>query len=410
MAILLWLGIAIATWTVWNGVSLYRNYSLAKASGLSVVIQPVCNMNPFLIIITKLNPWLAPALQKLPFDLGYWARFSYFGWPYDDARGSHNRLGPVFIICTPNYNEVVIGDPGAANYVLTRRKEFIKPELMYQPLKLFGENVDTAEGEVWKRHRRLTAPSLNDRVNDTVWAQGILHGRNALDSWLARGSQGTRTMCEDTADLALNVWMKAGFGISVGANNGQLESHHRWSYAHVLYKILANFVFLGVVPMHWLSYRFMPAKIRTLGDICDEFKLYLKEFSDREKSAVRQGKSNDGNLLASLIRASEAELRDGSRDNKHGTEMGLADDEVYGNMFVYSFAGFETTANTLAAAIAYLSGYPEWQEWLAEELQNVSRSYPDSEDWSFANIFPSMKRCLAIMVRYADLCAERETS
>ena len=34
---------------------------------------------------------------------------------------------------------------------------------------MLGENVVSAEGEVWKRHRRITAPAFNHTTYENVW-------------------------------------------------------------------------------------------------------------------------------------------------------------------------------------------------------------------------------------------------
>ena len=53
------------------------------------------------------------------------------GWQFDDKRAIHDELGPAFVLCTPGINEVIVADPTAVHTILTRRKDFVKPGIMY---------------------------------------------------------------------------------------------------------------------------------------------------------------------------------------------------------------------------------------------------------------------------------------
>lgn len=46
---------------------------------------------------------------------------------------------------------------------------FYKAAKENEALALFGENVVTAEGDVWKRHRRITAPAFSSSTHKNVW-------------------------------------------------------------------------------------------------------------------------------------------------------------------------------------------------------------------------------------------------
>ena len=81
---------------------------------------------------------------------------------------------------------------------------------------------------------------------------------------------------------------------------------------------------------------------------------------------------------------------------------GLTENEIYGNMFVFNFAGHDTTAHTLAFAIVILSAHPSVQDWLSEELQYVLED-TRPKDWGYTQVFPRLKRCLAVLVGLESL-------
>ena len=65
------------------------------------------------------------------------------GWPFDDKDALHQELGPIFTIVTPAGLEVTIADPQVTHAVFAKRKEFIKPAVMYDQLNVFGRNLNT---------------------------------------------------------------------------------------------------------------------------------------------------------------------------------------------------------------------------------------------------------------------------
>lgn len=114
----------------WTTVSIVSNYIAARNIGLPLVISPVYPLNPFWIITCRVFPIIL-LLKYLPFGLGTWARCTYIGWQFNEKHALHDELGPVFLIVTPGGNEVVVADAQVAHTVLSKRREFIKPIIMY---------------------------------------------------------------------------------------------------------------------------------------------------------------------------------------------------------------------------------------------------------------------------------------
>lgn len=128
-----WLSIlssVVVAWVMWNSISLWINYRTARRIGLPIIVSPVAALNPMWILAHRFLP-LLPFLQSLPLDLGKWARCSFMGWTFQDKYLLHQELGLVFVLVTPSLNEVFVADPVAAHTVLSKRKEFIKPAVMY---------------------------------------------------------------------------------------------------------------------------------------------------------------------------------------------------------------------------------------------------------------------------------------
>ena len=398
MALLFYFSLAVTSWTLWNGLALYQQYQRAHTIGLPIVVAPVGNFNPLWVIFTRLAPDQVRRARHWSFILGNWCRCMYIGWQFDDRGQIHRELGPAFTLCMPGYIEVLVADAPAAHYILTHRKDFIKPAQIYDGLNVFGRNVDSAEGEVWQRHRRITAPALNEHINGTVFVEAVRQATAMLGEWTQQEVRGTTKLSKDTATLAQHVWMRAGFGIEYPWKETTTKSD-RMTYKDALFTVTNNFAVLVILPMKWLTFRFMPASIQRVGLATVEFKRHMRELLERERDRKSQLDDSSSNLLSILVRANEEAW---GQDKSQKSGLGLDDSEIYGNVFVYSFAGFETTANVLATAIAYLAAHPKWQLWLAEEIDAVVGKDSNSSEWSYDEVFPKMKRVLATMVRSYD--------
>ena len=76
--------------------------------------------------------------------------------------------------------------------------------------------------------------------------------------------------------------------------------------------------------------------------------------------------------------------------------MTLTETELISNLFIYAFAGNDTTAITLGHILVDIAAHPQTQDWIAEEIHHYFPS-DDKQEWDYRN-FPKMKRCLAVVV------------
>lgn len=64
---------------------------------------------------------------------------------------------------------------------------------------------DQVEGDDWQRHRRLTAPSFNEKTSSLVWDEAGHQAQDMLASWSEQGTSGIQETVADEATLALHV-------------------------------------------------------------------------------------------------------------------------------------------------------------------------------------------------------------
>ncbi len=375
----------------WHLFRLYVNYQQARQIGFPIVITPINPANPIWLLTQH---WLVPFLKRLPLGLGSFVNYTTLSWPYVDKYSLHDRLGDAFTIVNPGENHIIIADAEVVESIASRRTDFQKSEAMYKPLELFGPNLDTVEGETWQRHRRITTPPFNERNSNLVWRESTSQTEDMLRSWMSSGSErGITSTATDALTLALHVLTAAGFGKSYPFAGGLTKPSegHSMAYKDALELILKNIMVAIVVSAIKLPAWMLPRKMFRVSEAIADFKIYMTEMVEEERRSMRNGEGDKDNLMSVLVRAAES-----SKADKKGRNS-LTDDEIYGNLFIYSLAGHETTANTLAYAVALMATNKRVQDWIGEEISAVFGSDDDVDTRQYQTAFPKLRRCLALM-------------
>jgi cytochrome P450 len=110
---------------------------------------------------------------------------------------------------------------------------------------------------------------------------------------------------------------------------------------------------------------------------------------ERQRMGTAHGETRS-NIMSQMIHVSEG-------DGGVKGVKALLEDEMLGNLFVFTIAGFDTTANTLAYALVLLSRYPKWQEWIFEEIDSIMPT-DSSTDLDYTAIFPNAIRVQTCML------------
>lgn len=248
-----------------------------------------------------------------------------------------------------------------------------------------------------------------------------------LASWKPQTSVSSTRV--DLQSLSLNVLCYAAFGVKsdfAAKRNAALAEESieptELGYPEALHYILKSLLNLMVLPMieklgvppSWLG-----SSLKKMWAIREQFKARMVQMIAHERTQYEAGDTDRHNLISTLIRAdiaakketsstsTSADHTDQKPDPLSVRSKGLTEAEIFGNLFVYSLAGHDTTASTLAFAIIRLALHPHMQDWLATEidtaLQSLSRtpSAPvpslSTIQSSYTTLFPLLPRCLAVM-------------
>ncbi|CAF9937726.1 MAG: hypothetical protein HETSPECPRED_000634 [Heterodermia speciosa] len=244
-------------------------------------------------------------------------------------------------------------------------------------LNIFGPNVGTTDGHQRQRHRRITASSFNEHVNQRVLTESILQSTGLIDYWSHKPS--VNSVASDTRTVSLHVVSGAVFGKSYPFRGAEEDSpsakEDSSNYGEALRIILDRCIPLVVLGRKHLK--------------------HMTEAYETEKRAMMRNEKLENNLMTSLVRASQTSV-DQKASTMGSHQDGLTEEEVYGNVFVFNFAGHDATANSLAKGIYLLATRPDIQDWISEEINAVLNGIEPSES-SYETKFARLPRCLAVV-------------
>ncbi|KAK1984493.1 cytochrome P450 [Colletotrichum cereale] len=428
--------------------TLLENYRAALLTGLPIVVIPY---NPDSAIHTIFSVPLRPVLRRfLPARVYNTVSLAIFGWEFLDKSAVHDRLGPAFVIVTTGENELICADPAMAQVILAKRNDFVQGEILKRIMGFAGGNVQTSNGDSWSRQRRIVATALNERISPGVWKETAAqaasltdfllsssaspsaadHGPAATASGPDPGGVGTAATIPGLRAVAINVLSHIAYG---GAHKPfALISLPRDPEADMTYvdgiSLCASLLVVAALAPRWLlRLPVMPKLLQTLGVALARLPGLTRDMLDQERQRAAEetadgadGKAGPPTIMSLLVRLSDQEKKQAASDAADGSNSPsekkadpggsamlnktyLTEEEIGGNLFIFTVAGFDTTANTLAYAVTLLAAYPEWQAWIQAEIDAVLGPAPsegddDDELPDYAAAYPKLVRCMAVML------------
>ncbi|KAF1949006.1 cytochrome P450 [Byssothecium circinans] len=194
------LPLPLLIWMLWWMQSLAFNYASARKTGVPILVRYITPTNPLWMVFGNL---LIKACAYSPFGNGRFTRFYSLGWAANDRYRVHLELGDVFMLVTPGGNRLYVSDPVVALNIMKRRRDFGRDIKMMQFLSVYGENVFTAAGKDWQKHRKATMIAFAD-IDELVWQESLNQADILLRSWL-QSTEPVRSLADDTKVLTSNA-------------------------------------------------------------------------------------------------------------------------------------------------------------------------------------------------------------
>ncbi|KAE8152066.1 cytochrome P450 monooxygenase [Aspergillus avenaceus] len=361
------LGVIYLLYNTWP---LYRNWKRARRLGMPVIVSPVTTGSLlWLVVVYSIRHGSIPTyLHRLPY-----VRVMRISWSVQEKQAVHKELGKLFIRVTPTDCELFVADRVLAKQILQRRDDFQKPRQMMEMLNTFGTSLALVDGTDWQRHRKVTGRAFHEKMHQRVWIESSKYASSIVNQWST--TESVRSTRSDMTTLSLYVLFKTCLGIDAGEG---IES------GEILAADIAACQYHLTAFLEGIS---RPPTLRRGRMVWDELDKNRKALGEllREIVQARRWSSRkpQPDLLSSMIASTD--------------DYELTPDEITGNLFLFIFAGHETTANTLIFIIHLLAIMPIWQDWAREEVDQLPQRSDVSEGLGYQDAFPSMVRLRAIL-------------
>ncbi|KAI3340664.1 cytochrome P450 [Ustulina deusta] len=397
-SVLLVTGAFVAYWAFKIITGLRRNIARAKSTGLPYYVIPVNPINN----IAQIFGFIWVPLWKRLTPKKYWediAEVCEHNWQYQKRFAPFAKMGENILIATPFTLTMHTADPQVIHDVTSRREDFPKPLEYYGILSMFGRNIVTTEGALWRMHRKVTSPSFNEKNSALVFRDAIDQAQGMTDHWLRTQKDGSfRTVEHDTMSLALNIISYVGFGLrlvwpgqSLPADaNSKMARYasfeppegHTLTFSDSIGGLLRQLLPLLLTPSFILN-NVPVAVFKEAKEARENYDLYMKEFLQQKVQDVRRGDRDIGmDIMGSLVATSYQDKQDG---NKAGIQ--LDDSEIIGNAFIMFLAGHETTANVMHFTMLELANNPAAQRRLQQDIDTILGRDSDPATWNYeANV------------------------
>lgn len=260
-----------------------------------------------------------------------------------------NRTNGLLRLRTLDMFLIHVADPALVGEILLDHSGNYEKDQFTRDLEmLLGKGLLTSEGALWKRQRKLIAPSLQPR-QISAYKESMVR---ISDSGLA-GLRGAQNMHNILMRVTLDIVVETLFGAELPEEDSAV--------GHIIEQVMNDYVTFQYTPLRLLP-RWIPHPVlrRIL-----KGSLELRQIIQRLIARKKAGDLSGDDLLTRLLLA---------RD-----EQGEAMDDVqlHDEIITMFLAGHETTALNLGYTLYLLAGDPERQEKARAASLSDSGGYLD---------------------------------
>ena len=262
------------------------------------------------------------------------------------------RHGDVVMMRALHQPVAVVSGPTEIHDVLvSRAKQYDKDTVGYRTLSLLlGTGLVTADGETWKRHRRVANPAFH-RACLAGFAETMnVAAADAVAGWRAAPGQ-PRDLAQEMGALTLRIAGLTLFNVDLSDRSSTVS--------HCVTEALAGFDRLVGNPLPFAHHLPTPSNRRFQGALKEMDAVVHHIIAERRAATHPRA-----DLLGMLMDAV---------DDDGG---GLNDTELRDEVVTMLMAGHETTANALAWTLFLLGRHPEIAAEAAQEARRVVPTGP----------------------------------
>jgi len=258
--------------------------------------------------------------------------------------------------------------------------------------RLFGKSLPSANGDTWRRHRRVVQPSFSNKLYQSIGIEvaRVYNSIEEAEGWKDRQEVDIPELNEFMLNFTLCIISKCGFGLDIAwpttrstSKSGPSDTALRGlTFADALRTVSKTLIPRIILPQ-W-AYGIPFQRVRKMGESWDKLSTFMMsaigERKDRVVTSAQSGEDSSDNLEDSGDMVNGDLLTCLVESWANIGKYGLSEDEVVGNMYSLMFAGHETTSSALVSVLAYLAIHQDIQERVFNEIASAVPSDGNTED------------------------------
>ncbi|XP_063241763.1 cytochrome P450 4g1-like [Bacillus rossius redtenbacheri] len=288
----------------------------------------------------------------------------------DKVKEYHERYGPVCKAWVGPYFGVSLTDPRDISVILNGSKSLSKP-VFYTPFNIFfGDSLLAAEVEIWKRFRKIMAPTLTLQVINN-YISTFCDKSQAMAHQLEKH---TNNIPFDVVSYTMSCSLKMVTETTMGVpmdNHGMNQKHCFITNVPKIFKILGH---LTLTPWFWFTITFKFTKLyqtllSLLGPVRDFVALILKQKTSSYSYTSEECLSNEMNDT------STSKQRQGFLDHMIAT---LANEpelftlqQLIDQALLIVAAATDTSGYTVAHTLMLLALHQDVQDKVVKEQEDI---------------------------------------
>lgn len=266
--------------------------------------------------------------------------------------------GRITHIRGPKFNVAMLQDLELIHQVLLNKDESFEKDAFTRALQvLIGQGLLTSEGELWRRQRKLIAPSLQPKQIATYATAFVARSEDRLQAWRERAKPDPERagassleidLHHEMMGLTMDVVVDVLFGERIGAEGATVGA--------LLDNVMEDYVLWQRTWRRYLPRWFPQPVRRRLQRASQDIDTVIHKLVERKRGGALSG----DDLLTRLLLA---------RD-----ESGSAMDDLQlrDELVTIFTAGHETTALALGYAFHLLSLHPDAHDRLRNEVEAIA--------------------------------------
>ncbi|OXB67557.1 hypothetical protein ASZ78_004675 [Callipepla squamata] len=277
---------------------------------------------------------------------------------YGKIWGIYDGRQPLLVVMDPQIIKTVLVKECYSTFTNRRRTDLAG---------VLRNAISLAEDDQWKRLRTLLSPTFTSGKLKEMFPTMKHFGEILVKNIQKRVEKDSSIPVKDFfGSYSMDVVTSTSFGVNIDSMNNPKDP-----FVREMQKLTKFDFFDPVFILSFVCPFLTPlmAKLNVSFFASDAVDFFMRSISKIKKDRERQTHKGRVDFLQMMIESQKSDSK-GNSDAKHSYKA-LSDIEVLSQAFIFIFAGYEPTSNTLGYLAYQLALHPDVQQKVVDEIDTV---------------------------------------